>query len=142
MTDGEDLEKQGLAAATRVAGKAVTLHAIGFGGELGSNIVTADDQGRESFLRDDQGNTVVSTMDAESLRAIAKSTGGEFLRADAVPLPLIELYTKRIVPMAKKQFEATERENRKHRFQWPLLGAVLLSSAELAWVARRRSVLS
>jgi Ca-activated chloride channel family protein len=139
LTDGEDLEKQGLAAARRIAAKGITIHAVGFGGELGSNIVTKDDQGKESFVVDDQGKPVVSTMDSEGLRAIAKAAEGEFLRADAVPLPLLELYTKRIVPMAKRQYGAEERENRKHRFQWPLLGAVILSSAELAWIARRRN---
>lgn len=140
LTDGEDLEKQGLAAAKRAALKGITIHAVGYGVEMGSHIVTVDDQGKETFVRDDQGNTVVSAMDAEGLRAIAKAAGGEFLRADVVALPLIELYKKRIVPMAKKQLESSEREIRKHRFQWPLLAGVLLSAIELAWVASRRSL--
>jgi Ca-activated chloride channel family protein len=139
LTDGEDLEGRGLSAGERAAAKGITIHCVGFGETRGSKIVTVDDRGSESFLRDDQGNEVVSTMDAESLRKIARVAGGEFLRADAMALPLVELYDKRIVPMAKKVFDARERRDHKHRYQWPLLGAVALSLLDLGLTERRRA---
>lgn len=140
MTDGEDLEGRGLAAAKRAAAGGVRIHCIGFGSTRGSKIAVGDDGGGgEAFLKGPEGNEVVSAMDVESLRKIASETGGEFLRADAVPLPALELYEKRIVPMAKKTFEAEARLTKKHRFQWPLLAALPLWLFFLATTDRGRA---
>lgn len=136
ITDGEDLEGQGLAAARRAAEKNITVHCVGFGDTRGSKITISED-GSEAFLKDDRGAEVVSSLDVESLRKIAEATGGEFIRADAMSLPLIELYDKRIVPKAKKAFEALEKSEKKHRFQWPLLAALVLILVDLALTDRR-----
>jgi Ca-activated chloride channel family protein len=138
LTDGEDLEGRGLEAARAAAAKGITIHCVGFGEARGSKIVTGDEKGAGAFLRDDQGNEVVSKMDADSLRKIAQATGGEFIRADSMPLPLVELYKKRILPMAKKELDTRERRDRKHRFQWPLLGCVVMLLADIGTSERRR----
>jgi Ca-activated chloride channel family protein len=137
LTDGEDLEGRGLAATAKAVERNITVHCVGFGSTRGSKIAVAEDGG-ETFLKDRSGDEVVSSMDPESLRKIAELTGGEFLRADAMPLPLVELYEKRIEPSAKKVYEEEERREGKNRFQWPLLGAVVLWLLELAMVDRRR----
>jgi len=140
LTDGEDLEGHGLEAAKRAAAQGFRIHCIGFGSTRGSKIAVEErGGGGETFLRGPEGSEVVSAMDAESLRRIAAETGGEFLSADAVPLPLLEIYDKRIVPMAKKTFEAQTRRAKKHRFQWPLLAAVPLWLVALALTDRSRA---
>lgn len=141
LTDGEDLEGRGLAAAKRANEKGITVHCVGFGDTRGSKITVKDDSG-ESFLKDDHGSEVVSSMDAESLRKIAGAAGGEFIRADAMPLPLIELYEKRIAPKAKKAFDATERTEKKHRYQWPLLAVIALALVDLGLTDRRNTKLN
>jgi len=138
LTDGEDLEGQGLAVAERAAKLGVTIHCVGFGTTLGSKIASEERTG-EAFQRDSSGQEIVTRMDAESLRKIASATGGEFLRADAMPLPLLELYEKRIVPQAKKTYEGLARTQKAHRFQWPLFAAVPLWLASLALTDRRRT---
>src|SRR5262245_11812842 len=90
LTDGEDLGGSGLQAAHELAAAGITVHALGYGNRLGSKI-TVEEQGKETFLRDRQGQEVVSRLDADGLRAIAESAHGEFVRADAMPLPLREL---------------------------------------------------
>ncbi|MBI3820092.1 MAG: VWA domain-containing protein [Planctomycetes bacterium] len=135
LTDGEDLEGQGLAAAKRASARGITVHCIGFGDTRGSKITLQED-GSESFLKNERGDEVVSAMDADSLRKLAAATGGEFIRADAMPLPLIELYEKRIVPKAKKTFESEEKREKKHRFQWPLMAALALALIDLGLTDR------
>jgi Ca-activated chloride channel family protein len=137
ITDGEDLEQKGLRAAEKCKEKKITVHCIGFGSAQGSKI-TVDGQTGESFLRDRSGKEVVSAMDPTSLRKIAETTGGEFIDAGTMPLPLLELYEKRILPMARKTFEAEERREKKNRFQWPLLAAFVLWILELCLTDRKR----
>ncbi|MHC4944275.1 MAG: VWA domain-containing protein [Planctomycetota bacterium] len=137
LTDGEDLEERGLRAAEQCREKNIRVHCVGFGSARGSKIAL-EGTGGEAFLLDGSGDEVVSAMDASGLRRIAESTGGEFLDAGDRPLPLLELYEKRIQPMARKSFEAASRRERKNRFQWPLLAALLLWFMEFCLTDRKR----
>jgi Ca-activated chloride channel family protein len=125
LTDGEDHEERGLRAAEKCKEKNIRVLCVGFGSARGSKIAV-EGEGGETFMRDGSGNEVVSAMDPESLRRIAGITGGEFVDADTRPLPLLKLYEKRMLPMARKAFEAEGGYERKNRFQWPLLAAFVL----------------
>lgn len=136
LTDGEDLAGAGRQAATELADKGIVVHTIGYGSSMGSKITVADG-GSESFLRDQEGAEVVSRMDPESLRAVAAATGGEFLRADAMVLPLNELHRKRLLPMQKRSYDAGEQAGKRARYQWVLLPLLLLLLFEIAMAGGR-----
>ncbi len=135
LTDGEDLAGAGKQAAGELAAKGLTVHAIGYGSALGSKIAGVKEG--EGFLRDRDGNEVVSRMDPESLRALATATGGEFVRAEAMPLPLVELHRKRLQPMQKRAYDAGEEAGKQARYQWVLLPLVLLLLWEIAMAGGR-----
>lgn len=137
LTDGEDLAGAGRQAALALAEDGIVVHAIGYGSSRGSKITVAQDGG-EAFLRDRQGEEVVSVMDAESLRAIARATGGEFLRADAMALPLRDLHQKRLLPMQKRAYDAGQERGKQARYQWVLLPLLVLVLWELASNGGRR----
>jgi len=137
LTDGEDLEQHGLREAEKLREQNITVHCVGFGSALGSKIAVEAESG-ETFLRDRSGEEVVSAMDPASLRQIAAATGGTFVDASATPRPLVDLYQKRILPMARKALAAEERRERTNRFQWPLFAAVLLWMLELGLSDRKR----
>jgi Ca-activated chloride channel family protein len=137
LTDGEDLAAAGQQAATELKEKGLVVHTVGYGSALGSKITVQED-GKESFLRDRQGAEVVSRMDPESLRAVAAVTGGEFVRADTMALPLRELHQKRIVPMQKRSYDAGEEKGKQARYQWVLLPLLTLLLWEIAWSGGRR----
>ncbi len=103
----------------------MVLHVAGYGSTRGSKITLTGKDG-ESFLRNDKGDEVVSALASESLRAMTEATGGEFLRADVMSLPLLELKAKRLDLMAKRAYEAGEETIYNSRFQWTLLPALLL----------------
>jgi len=136
LSDGEDLEQRGLSAAETCREQDITVHCVGFGSARGSKIAV-EDEGGEAFLRDRSGSEVVSAMDPGILRRIAETTGGEFVDAGARSLPLLRLYKKRILPLARESVEAEERRERRNRFQWPLLAAFVLWIMELCVTDRR-----
>ena len=138
LTDGEDLEGSELQAAGELAAAGLVVHAIGYGNRYGGKI-TVETDGKQQFLRDGKGQEVVSRLDEEGLRKLCEVAHGEFVRADAMALPLRELYRKRLLPMQKRAFEAGEDKVRLPRYQWVLLPMLLLLLHDL-WTAggRRR----
>jgi Ca-activated chloride channel family protein len=137
LTDGEDLEERGRTVARQCRERGVVVHCLGFGSTRGSKIAVGE-SGGERFLRDRSGQEVVSAMDPVSLREIAETAGGVFVDASDRPLVLVRLYEDRILPMARKSFDAEGRRERKNRFQWPLLAALGLWILELCLTDRRR----
>ena len=107
LTDGEDLGGRGLEVARRCRERGITVHAVGFGSALGAKI-PIDRGGREGYLRDRLGKEVISALDPTSLRLIAETTGGAYVSGSRVD-PLVELYERRILPMARKAFEFSGR---------------------------------
>lgn len=137
LTDGEDLEGRGRRVAETCKARGITVHCVGFGSARGGKIPIEED-GAETFLKDAGGSEVVSIMDPVSLRAVAEATGGVFVSAAGKERPLSDLYERRILPMAKKAFDADGGRERGNRFQWPLLLAYLLWILELCLTDRRR----
>jgi Ca-activated chloride channel family protein len=135
LTDGEDLAGQGAAEADRARARGVRVHAIGYGSVEGAKI-----PGRESgeVMRDENGQIVVSRLDAQGLRQLTGAAAGTYLGGNDVSLPLVELFDKRVRPMQQRSFEREERSTRQARYQWALIpGFVLLL---LAWLQRQRVV--
>lgn len=137
MTDGEDLAGAGRQAAGELAAKGLVVHTVGYGSALGSKI-TVQEGGRESFLRAEDGSEVVSRMDTESLRAVAEATGGVFVRAEAMVLPLCELHEKRLQPLQKRSYDAGRETGKQARYQWVLLPLLTLLLWEIALSGGRR----
>jgi len=78
VTDGEDLEKSGIAAAKRLATNGVVVFTIGVGTPAGKEIVTLNAAGQMEALRDAKGEIVRSQLDETTLREIAQVTGGNY----------------------------------------------------------------
>lgn len=135
LTDGEDLEGQGQAEAARARSRGIRVHAIGYGSTKGSRVPKADGNG---FLVDEQGKPVLSKMDAQGLRKLAGSTGGVFLPAEGVAMPLVEIFHKRILPMEQRAYAGEERRRRIARYQWFLLPGMILLFLSFLLSGRRR----
>ncbi len=80
LSDGEDLEGEGLKRAKQAAQEGIRIFTIGIGSEAGSPIpLDPMGQPERNFLKNPQGETIVSKKDEGSLRAIAEATGGEYI---------------------------------------------------------------
>jgi Ca-activated chloride channel homolog len=84
LTDGEDLEKSGVAMAKALADKGIVVHAIGVGTAAGSPIRILSERGTVDYVRDHDGSVVVSHLDATTLSAIAQATHGTYEPLGAV----------------------------------------------------------
>jgi Ca-activated chloride channel family protein len=136
LTDGEDLEGRAREAARRLAERGIVVHCVGFGSPRGAKIPRSDAEG---FVKDAAGLEVVTTMDQESLRAIAEASGGSFGSAFEQRDALVQLYDRHLLAMARKTFEDELQESRTLRYFWPLLVAFLILILDLCWTERPRA---
>jgi Ca-activated chloride channel family protein len=81
ISDGEDYggELQRQVAAYRSAG--LHVHCIGIGSDSEVPIPVREPDGRETPLRDEDGRIVKTRFEESTLRQIAASTGGEYVRS-------------------------------------------------------------
>ena len=78
LSDGEDLEEEGIRVAQRLASEGVVIYTIGIGSPEGAPILVLDNRGREVYATDDRGNVVITRLDVIGLHRIAEVTGGQF----------------------------------------------------------------
>ena len=124
MTDGEDLEASGVEAAKEAAAAGIRIFTIGFGSPAGSLIPIRTEEGRNDFVRDENGKPVTSRLDASRLGEIAKETGGFYqpFGQDAAKI----IYDKGIVPMEKQESGVLSSRKPIERYTWPVGTALLM----------------
>ena len=138
LTDGEDLGGEGKKVAQKCAARGIVVHAIGYGSTQGARIVLPMEQGRgESFLKSGSGEEVISSLDTDGLRALCAVAGGDFLRADVVAEPFVEVFEKRLARLEKRSYDTGQEVLHKSRFQWLLVPALLLALI-LVWTTGGR----
>jgi Ca-activated chloride channel family protein len=140
MTDGEDHEG-GVDEAAKVALDAgIKVYTVGIG-TPGGELITVEENGQTSYLKDRRGQVVKSRLDEETLRKIATTTGGAYLYAQGPDLGLDKLYQDHISTMEKRELKTAMERRYEERFQWPLLLAFVLLALE-PLVGERRGVRS
>ena len=78
ISDGEDLEAEGIKIASKIAKNDVNIFTIGVGSIDGSPIELLNSYGEIEFKKDDNGNIIITKMDVHSLTDIAKVSNGKF----------------------------------------------------------------
>jgi Ca-activated chloride channel family protein len=141
VTDGEDLEKSGIAVAKKLGTNGVVVFTIGVGTPAGKEIQTANAAGQMELLRDAKGEIVRSRLDEKTLREIAEATGGGYF-----PLGALGEGLRQIRPAMHALDTANGlRQSAKlgvDRFYVPLTAAVLLLLVEPLIGTRRKNLQS
>ena len=124
MTDGDDLEDDAIEAAKEAAVAGVRIFTIGFGSPSGSLIPVRTEEGRNDFVRDENGRPVNSKLDADRLSRIATETGGFYqpFGQDAASV----IYSKGILPMQQQEGGVMSSRKPIERYAWPITAALLL----------------
>lgn len=126
ITDGED-HSGVLETATQEAKiEAIPIYVIGIGSREGTPIPIIDEGGNKTYLKDKNGNIVLSKLDDLGLKKTALTTGGAYIDAGSGTMALDKIYTERIRKLEKKELESAKRKIYENRFQWPLLIAFML----------------
>lgn len=133
ITDGEDHDSYPLKVAKRAREMGVRIVAIGFGDEAGSKIeITDPETGARSYLKDSQGEDVITRLDGETLRDIVRKTEGAYVPAKTGALDLESIYEKHIKTILAGSANSEQRVIRNEAYQWFVLGGILLLLISLA----------
>lgn len=132
ITDGENHYPEALNNALTLAkNQGVTIHTIGIGTPEGTPI-----QINGQYIKDEEGNMVLSKLDEKALQNIAASTGGSYVRATKQDLGLSEII-KHINKMEKSAITKQKYEEYDELYIWPLWLALILLIVETIILPRR-----
>ena len=125
ISDGENHESNAIEAAKAASEKGIKIFTIGMGSNEGSPI---PEKGQAGFVKDRQGNVVISRMNAEMLSKIAAAGDGEYFTASNSNVGLNRLYNN-LDKLQKAELESTsysEYDDQYHYFLWVALVFLLI----------------
>ena len=115
ITDGENHEDDPVKDAEDASKAGIVIHTIGIGSTDGVPIPVIIN-GRKDYLKDADGNIVITKLDEEILKKIALSTNGNYVRASNSNIGLDEIYAQ-IKKMKKQDLESTMYTEYNDQFQ-------------------------
>jgi Ca-activated chloride channel homolog len=119
LTDGEELDENGVEAARKAAESGIRIFTIGIGSPNGSQITLPNGQ----LLRDRDGEVVVSKLDEDRLKEIAESTGGFYLRLTSTTAS--QVLTQGLLHLGEANLSNRSLTKPIERYQWPLAVGLL-----------------
>lgn len=136
LTDGEELDADGIAAARKAAEKGIRIFTVGIGSAEGSLIPLRNGTGGSEFVRDAQGKPVQSRLDETRLKEIAAAGGGFYqpLGPDVAGI----IFEKGIQPIEMAETGVQTARQPLERYQWPLGCAIFLLFVWMVLGERRR----
>jgi Ca-activated chloride channel homolog len=135
ITDGENHEDDPVSAAEDASKNGIVIHTIGIG-STGGVPVPVTVNGRKEYLKDVEGNTVISKIDEDILKKIALGTGGSYVRASNTNIGLDQIFGD-IKKMKKDELESTQYTEYNDQFQIFAALAIFLLIAEFIIMERK-----
>ncbi|MBO7572271.1 MAG: VWA domain-containing protein [Bacteroidales bacterium] len=138
MTDGENHEEDAIEVAKSLKEQGIIVMTVGFGSPSGVPIPNKRGNG---YMKDNNGNTVMTKLDEQTLVEIAKITGGIYVRAsnsssssDAILNELNSLQQSETTKQIYSEYD--------ERFQYFVFAALFLLVLEVFLVERKNPLLS
>lgn len=139
ITDGENHEDDPVAKAEEASKAGVVIHTIGIGSAEGVPVPTTQNS-RKDYLKDADGNTVITRLDEEVLKKIAVSSGGTYVRASNTNIGLDEIFSQ-IRKMKTDELESTMYTEYNDQFQiFAALAIILLITDFLIMERKNRKL--
>lgn len=136
ITDGEPTGGDPVEAAARAKEAGVRIFVIGVGSAEGAPVPGRDG----GFRKDASGNIVLSRLGEETLKQIAKVSGGTYVRSVAGDMDWDVIYNKGIRGgMKAETLESGRIMVWEDRYQWPLALAIAALAAEILLPLGRRA---
>lgn len=124
MTDGEDLEAEGILQAKKAKESGLTIYTIGVGLTEGELIPVKDENGRSDWLRDPAGNLVRTKLDEQTLKQIAVACDGIYVPLGPTGEGLQLIYEHCLSAIPPQERETRLQQVPIDRYQWPLAFAI------------------
>jgi len=136
ITDGENHRGNVREAAQRARQEGITIHAIGMGTPQGAPIPVREQNGQVVYQKDQAGDVVISKLDASTLKELASTGEGIYLRANNARTGLNELFDE-ISQMTRKEIESRVYTDYEHRFQYLVALALFFLFLDLLILERK-----
>ncbi len=136
LTDGENLQGDALAAATKAAKDGMTIYTVGVGTTKGE-LIPLPGGGPGRFVQDESGKFITSRLDATGLTAIAKATGGLYEPLGKNGEGLERIYQQKLSLIPKQEVAEKQHKEPLERSSWPLGAAILLLMVEFMVSGRK-----
>ena len=139
ITDGENHEDDPVAAAQEATKNGIIVHTIGMGLPQGSPIPVLRN-GQTDYLRDNDGNVVVTKLDETTLEEISAAGNGIYVRANNAQVGLNALFDE-INKMEKEEMETLVYSEYDDQFQYFFAIGLLLLLLEFVILERKNRYL-
>ena len=128
LTDGEDHHDDAIGAAKEAVAAGINIHVIGVGLPEGAPIPVQ--AGSQEYMRDKEGNVVISKLNETLLRQIAAAGNGIFVRSNQAQVGLNTLFDE-ISKMEKGEYETRVYSEYENVYRWPAGIALVFLLMEL-----------
>jgi Ca-activated chloride channel family protein len=139
ITDGENHEDDAVKAAAEALEKGIRVYTVGMGTTKGSPIPVSPSKTND-FIKDREGNVVITKIDETSLKTIAGAGEGAYIPANNIRDGLNSLLDE-LDNLEKTELESKVYSEYNDRFQYVAFLALLLLLAELFLLERKNSLL-
>jgi Ca-activated chloride channel family protein len=135
ISDGENHEDDPVAKAKEAAAEGIIINTIGIGSPDGAPIPQIVN-GLKDYLKDPDGNTVISRIDEKILQEIAASANGSFTRATNTNIGLNDIFNN-IKSMNKQEIDGTVYTEYNDQYQFFAAAMILLLLADFLIMERK-----
>ncbi len=139
ITDGENHEDDAMGAAKAAAQKGIKVYTVGMGLPKGSPIPIPGG-GKNNFMKDRQGNVVISKLDEEMLAKIAAAGDGEFIPANNIRKGINDL-VDHLSKLEKSEMDAKIYTDYENQFQYIAIIVLLLLLIDFMVLERKNKYL-
>jgi Ca-activated chloride channel family protein len=141
ISDGENHEGDAVKAAEQAAEKGIKVYTIGMGSPEGTPIPVIGSGGtRQGFLKDREGQIVMSRMDPKMLNQIAVAGKGEFFKATNSNIGLSKLYNE-LNQLQKSEIETKTYSEYDDQFEYFIAFAFVLLLIDILVLERKNKYL-
>lgn len=138
ISDGEDHSEGAADAAAEANKNGMKIITIGIGTEKGGPIPLKQNGVVQSFKRDNNNEVVITKLNEDSLKEIAKATKGGYVSGNSTK-EVLAYVKKALDNIQKTEFEATQMADFESQFQWFLGIAFALLFLDVFFLERKTS---
>lgn len=137
LSDGEEHDEASLNVVKRLAEEQIRIYAVGIGTAMGGLVPVFNDAGDTitGYLKDSNGNTVVSKLNADILRQLAQAGNGSYYQA-SLDGGEISALLRDLAALKRADYQTTAIKQFQQLYQY-FLGAGLLLFL-IAWLLPER----
>ncbi|MBR9757551.1 MAG: VWA domain-containing protein [Algicola sp.] len=136
ISDGEDHSQVATDIAEEASNEGIRIFTIGVGAVKGGPIPIKRNGVVLNYKKDNQGETVITKLDEETLKAIATAANGVYINGQNTQ-EVVDNIRDILNKMDKTEFEAKEFADFKDQFQWFLACAVFLLFIDIFLLERK-----